>query len=735
MVFTKDGTPLVGPIAFAGTGGLFNDSGNVTPTPGLDKCDDHNRGDPVVLYDELADRWVIGQFAFDVNGSNVPQAPFKQCVAVSTTGDPTGAWALYEFQLSTDAAMFPDYPKLGVWHDAYYLSANAFNLTQNPATAAGGFAIALERNVMLAGNPSPQMVAVSPPSPQSAQLFGLLPADVDGAVSTGPGLFLVLEDTDFGAPTDGLQLWEAAVDWNTSSLVLSPAPFLRVAPFDSRLCNLSRNCIPQPATDVRLDPLSGQLLHRLAYRNFGGRQVLVTTHVADASGTDHAGMRWYELQNTGSGWGVTQTSTFAPDADNRWMGSIAVDASGNIGLGYSTSSATTFPSINYSGRYATDPPSILTQGEGTLIAGGGSQVSTTSRWGDYSTLSVDPIDGCTFWYTNLYYPAPLNGIQSTALWHTRIGSFSLLSDPALTSSSHSPSVWSSNPAVNVDLSGANAGCGVAGFSAQWSTDAAAPADETIDLPTATTSLPTQVLAEGPEHFVRVRTVDAQGNAGDGSVLGPFRIDTTSPTKPKIDAEKVDSFQTSRRFPVVWSANDPLSGVDTYDVRFRRATASSSFGSRKSFRSNTSKKKGSFAGRSGSTYCFSARADDVAGNGSSYGKERCTAGWKKLGKRNAYRRTALLTTRLGAELFMRKVRARSLAVIATRCGRCGDVEVRHRERIMGVIDLSAKPYGAGLVNELPSVKRVRSGRVTLKVVSSGRRVVIDGLGINRVRVTS
>ena len=131
----------------------------------------------------------------------------------------------------------------------------------------------------------------------------------------------------------------------------------------------------------------------------------------------------------------------------------------------------------------------------------------------------------------------------------------------------------------------------------------------------------------------------------------------------------------------------------------------------------------------------------------YGRERCTAvpvddrelagkrGWKKLGKRNAYRRTALLTTQFGAELFMRKVRARSLALIATRCGRCGEVEVRHRGRIMGVIDLSAKPYGARLVNELTSLKRLRSGRVTLKVVSSGRRVVIDGLGINRVRVTS
>ena len=238
MVLDKVGTQLTPPIPFAGPGGLFDPADSV---PGIDLCDDHNRGDPVVLYDELADRWVIGQFAFTTL-SEIPQPPFKQCVAVSATGDPLAAWFLYEFELSNAATRFPDYPKLGVWHDGYYVSANAFDLTQNPAAAVGGFAVALERDVMLAGGSNPQMVAVTPPGAPGNQLFGLLPADLDGATPPpgAPGLFLTLEDTNFGAPTDGLRLWEATVNWTTPSMSLSDT-FLPVAEFDSALCGGARN--------------------------------------------------------------------------------------------------------------------------------------------------------------------------------------------------------------------------------------------------------------------------------------------------------------------------------------------------------------------------------------------------------------------------------------------------------------------------------------------------------------
>lgn len=757
-VFSRDGTLIAGPIPFADTfvdsqvngtlfaPGLFSGSSfDPGDASGL-YCDDHNRGDPVVLYDESAGRWVIAQFAFALSGE-VPTPPFKQCVAVSKGEDPTAGWWLYEFELSNNLSTFPDYPKLGVWNDAYYLSANSFDLTQSPAGAAGGFAVALERSAMLVGG-SARMVT-DPSTQTDKRFFGLLPADVDGAdpPPDAPGLFLVLEDDNYPPFTvDGLRLWSASVvNWSDpNGLDISTSRFMQIAPVDSMLCNQERNCIPQPpvpGATYGLDPLSGQLLHRLAYRNFGSRQTLVATHVADAnSPTNHAGMRWYELQNAGSGWSVVQTSTFAPDEHHRWMGSIAMDASGNIGLGYSTSSATRFPSINYSGRFASDPLSVMTQGEGTIVAGGGSQKSNSSRWGDYSTLSVDPTDGCTFWFTNLYYP-----VEATALWHTRIGSFSLVSDPALISSTHPPGTWSSNRYVEAKISDARANCGIAGFSTAWSGDPDVPADAVVNLDAAATSVWSPKLAEG-EHYLRVRTIDAKGNAGPGSTLGPLGIDRTPPSRASIDPTRPEPFQTTRRFPVAWSAEDALSGVASFDVRYRQAAKASGFGARKGFRSKTRKSKASFVGKPGSTYCFAARAYDRAANRSRYGKEHCTAvplddrmlrgrqDWKALKRKKAYRRTALLTTRRGATLSARGVRARTLALIATRCGRCGTVEVRHAGRLVGTVDLATKPYGAGLVNKLPGTKRVRNGSVTMTVVSSGRRVVIDGLGINRIRVT-
>ncbi len=758
-VYARDGTLLAGPIPFADhtappgitTPGLF--AGSVFDpgeTPGV-LCDDFNRGDPVVLYDELADRWVIGQFAFELHtigapAVEVPMPPYKQCVAVSTTPDPTGPWALYEFELSTDESTFPDYPKIGVWQDAYYLSANAFNLPDNgteTATAVGGFAVALERSQMLAGGTARAVAA--PGSTSDLRLFGLLPADIDGAAppALAPGLFLALEDDNFNAGfVDGLRLWSATVDWGAPSLTLTQAAFMPVATVDSALCGGARNCIPQPDTAVGLDPLSGQLLHRLAYRNFGSSQALVTAHVADASGTDHAGMRWYEIRNAGPGWGLAQSSTFAPDANHRWMGSIAMDASGNLGLGYTTSSATLFPSLNYSGRYATDPAGTLTQGEGTLIQGTGSALHPASRWGDYSTMSVDPNDGCTFWYTGAYYPATLQ-----TSWHTRIGTFSLLTDPTPLTGKHKPNAWSSDPTVDVTLTAANAGCGVAGYSTAWSTDPAVPADATIDLSATTTTLKSPTLAEGIGHYLRVRTVDAQGNAGDGAVSGPFLIDQTSPTKQRIDGKSLASFQTARRFALKWSAADKDAGVANYDVRYRQARPKSGFAARKSFKKKATKSRGSFAGRPGSTYCFQVRARDAAGNRSAYSKERCTAvpiddrnlggriEWKPIVRAGAFKRTVLLHNQSGATLVKSGVRARSIALIATRCGRCGEVAVRHRGVLVGTVDLSKKPFGKKMVNRLPGTRKLRKGKLTLTVVSSGRRVVIDAVAVSRVFVPS
>jgi len=405
-VWDKTGNLLYGPAAhntlWSGFGGL---------------CQSHNDGDPIILYDHLADRWLMSQFAFrDPND-------YHQCIAVSRTGDPLGAWHRYDFLISR--TKFNDYPKFGVWPDGYYMSINQFV----GDTPAGAGAIAFERDKMLAGLPA-QMVYfdlqdtnpnfqrhVAPPT-------WMVPPPPAGT----PNYFAEVDDDASGWPTDRLSIWEFHVDWNTpdsSTFGLGGLPnaVLNTAPFDADFgawCHAVFDCIPQPG--VRwwsyLDVISEQLMYRLQYRNFGTHQALVANHTVDVDNTKHAGIRWYELHDSGSGWSIHQQGTYAPDSDHRWMGSIAMDSAGNIAVGYSVSSLTTFPSIRYAGRIASDPLGTLAQGETTLIAGSGSQTDASSRWGDYSMMAVDPTDDCTFWYTQEYYAT-----TSNAGWRTRIGSF------------------------------------------------------------------------------------------------------------------------------------------------------------------------------------------------------------------------------------------------------------------------------------------------------------------------
>jgi hypothetical protein len=229
-----------------------------------------------------------------------------------------------------------------------------------------------------------------------------------------------VDDDAWGYSPDQIQMWAFDVDWGTpTNSTFSHVVDLGTAAFDSNMCNYSRNCIPQPG-GVAVDAISDRLMYRLQYRNFGSHQTLVTNHTVDATGTNRAGIRWYEVRNSGGGWSIYQQGTFSPDTNHRWMGSIAMDGNGNIGLGYSVSSTTVFPSIRYSGRLSTDPLGTLPQGEGVIIAGSGYQTHSSGRWGDYSMLSVDPVDDCTYWYTQEYY-----AVIGAASWQTRIGAFGL----------------------------------------------------------------------------------------------------------------------------------------------------------------------------------------------------------------------------------------------------------------------------------------------------------------------
>ncbi|MEO8288428.1 MAG: S-layer homology domain-containing protein [Chloroflexota bacterium] len=361
-------------------------------------CQTHNDGDPIVLYDQIADRWFISQFT--------SSAPYGMCIAVSQGPDPTLSYHRYYFQLST--VDFYDYEKYGVWPDAYYMTANVFE-------GAGGYhpaAIAYDRAAMLTGSAAtfqefnPGNYYASP-----------LPSDLDGPTlppAGAPNIFASMSNT-----IGQLYFWKFHVDWaNPGSSSFTGPTIVEAAPFDPNMCGGARQCIPQPSTGVKLDALADRAMYRLAYRNMGDHESLMFNHTVDVDGTDHAGVRWYEFRDLANGPTIYQQGTYAPDAANRWAGSIAMDGDGNIAVGYSVSSSSVFPSIRYSGRLASDPLGQLSQGEATLMAGTGSQTSSSGRWGDYSMITVDPSDDCTFWYTNEYYPT-----TAAATWKTRIGSF------------------------------------------------------------------------------------------------------------------------------------------------------------------------------------------------------------------------------------------------------------------------------------------------------------------------
>ncbi len=369
-------------------------------------CETNNDGDPIVQYDKLANRWVLTQFS-------VSTLPYLQCVAVSTTSDATGPYNRYAFSYGN--TQFPDYPKLGVWPDAYYISFNIFN---NGVSFAGSKVCAYDRTSMLNGTPATQQCFQL-----SSSFGGLLPSDQDGPANPPlagtPNFFL-----NFG--TNSVRLWKFHVDWATpaNTTLTGPTP-ITVAAF-SRACN-GGTCIPQLGTAQQLDSLGDRLMYRLAYRRFAdGHEALVVNHSV-ATGSGNVGVRWYELQNpAGSTMAagtpvVNQQGTFAPDSNYRWMGSIAMDQSGGIALGYSVSSSAMNPAIRFTGRAATDPLGTM-QAENVIISGTGSQTSNLSRWGDYSAMTVDPVDDCTFWYTTEYLKT--NG---TFNWSTWISSFKLAS--------------------------------------------------------------------------------------------------------------------------------------------------------------------------------------------------------------------------------------------------------------------------------------------------------------------
>jgi hypothetical protein len=401
-IFDKaTGNLLYGPAA---GNTLFSDLVN---DPNLSACATTNDGDPVVQYDQLAGRWLMSQTSFSSGNG------FFVCIAVSESDQASGALGTWNRFAVSWPATLADYPKTSIWPNAYFLTTNLFYNIGIGYIFIGAQACALDRNLLLTnGNPTANSLQCTP---ASNSYPSLLAASLDGSQlppdpSTG---FLM----DLGS--NALNFWKFKVDFNNSSNTTLTGPIsVPVAGF-TRACGNGGTCITQPGTSEKLDSLGDRMMFRLAYRNFGSYESMVVNHsvAVGSKSTSHTGVRWYEIRNPSGTPALFQQGTFAPDANHRWMGSIAMDKTGNIVVGYSVSGSGTFPGIRYTGRLATDPPGTL-ETEVHILDGGGSQLTNLSRWGDYTRMSIDPVDDCTFWYTNEYLKS-----SGTFNWSTWIAKF------------------------------------------------------------------------------------------------------------------------------------------------------------------------------------------------------------------------------------------------------------------------------------------------------------------------
>jgi hypothetical protein len=380
-VYSKsNGSVISGPTA---TNSLWSGFGGT--------CETANDGDGTVAFDKLADRWVFQQFV-------VSSTPYMDCIAVSQTADATGAYNRYAFSFGTSD--FPDYPKLAVWPDAYYIS---FNIFLNGASFIGPDACAVDRTSMLTGAAARPIQCFQ----QSVSLKPLLPSDLDGTTappSGEPNFFLTYGSSGV------LNLFKYHVDFTTPSNSTFTGPTnISVAAFTP-----ASSTVAQPSPGEALDTLSDRPMYRAFYRNFGSHESVGFNHSVGSP----SGIRWYEIQSPNGTPVVAQQGTFSPDSSDRWMGSTAMDQAGDQAIGYSVvNSSNLDPTVRFSGRTSSDPAGTM-EAETNVVTGTGVQEATSQRWGDYSAMQVDPVDDCTFWYTQEY-------IKTTGSfnWATRIVNF------------------------------------------------------------------------------------------------------------------------------------------------------------------------------------------------------------------------------------------------------------------------------------------------------------------------
>jgi hypothetical protein len=419
-IYSKTGTLLGGPFAL---GSLWEDFP-------IEDCSDDS-GDPIVTYDEISNRWILTQFT-----TRFATNQFYICIAVSHTPNALGSYNLFAFSTGD---RFPDYPKYGIWRDSYVVTTREFDSADNESIGI----YALKRTDLHNRNKTPKMVEFHLFGPPNLVGDGLLPADVDGKKQPHPSTPIpIVGSQDDGGPDgatfDALNIFHLNVKWSKpEDSTFGLTKQIPIAPYDTIYpCSApgppmsgitTRDCLeqPPPANNVndKLDILSYRQrpMHRLQYRNFGTHETLVTNQSVEAMPMQ-AGIRWWELRNAADPVLFQEGTWVLPDTVHRWMGSAAMDRDGNMVLGYSVTNATTvFPGIRYAGRAPSDPPGTLSN-EQVMQAGSGVQRTTNSRWGDYTSMNVDPRDDCTFYYINEYYTAA-SSASSTAGWLTRIGAF------------------------------------------------------------------------------------------------------------------------------------------------------------------------------------------------------------------------------------------------------------------------------------------------------------------------
>ena len=388
-IFDKSGNTVVGPLPtdsfWSGLGG---------------SCETGNANTPIVRYDQLADRFLVSQAAFDPSDGSI-----HECIAVSTTGDPTGTYNQYDFPLADGSVATS--ARMGLWPDGYYLTVNQFS-----GFADAGFGVyAFDRSAMLDGQPA-TFVYADAGATHPNTLWGL-PADLDGTTPPPVGaanVAVALGSPSLdGSPSDLIHVWHFHVDFGTPENSTFTGPDdVAIDPFTPLDCGTpTQGCVPQLDSGQLLQASPNRLMYRLPYRNFTDHESLVANFTVDA-GEGRAGIRWFELRDPNGAPVVFQQATYAPDDDShRFVGAIAMDRVGNVALGYSKSDATIHPSLAVTGRLVLDPPGTM-GAESVFFEGPNSQPPVVGLWGFYSSMAMDPASDCTFWFTGEYtgVPAP-----------------------------------------------------------------------------------------------------------------------------------------------------------------------------------------------------------------------------------------------------------------------------------------------------------------------------------------